>query len=239
MVGVGTLLISTGPALAIWAILLFRRAHLLVLSILSAFTWCLSTILASIIWIAIPPWKKAFALSLVVVVSAQEIFRLVLFLFFDYLSKHSANGVQIFLRPGPKNEALSGMAIGLGYALMSPLIQFFSILADEYSDDTAIYIQECRFNVFVAAASYALAFSIMHVMLGIIVWPAYSEAKGRKSYIVLSYMIHLVLSLLTLINLKKDGCTITLPIILTCSVLLSLVAAFIVRRRIRGIVMSS
>lgn len=232
MVGIGTLLISSGPALAIWLVLLIRRAHLLVLSILSAFMWCMSTILASVIWWAIPPWKRAYAWCLFVVVSCQELFRLLLFLVFQYL-RNTSDGVEIFLRPGRKNECLSGMAIGLGYAIMAPLIHFFSILAAGYSDDTAIYIDECRINVFVAAASFALAFSIMHIMLGVIVWPAYSENNG-KQYIILAYLIHIFLSQLTLINLNKNGCEATLPIILVLSVLLFMATAYIVRRRIKG-----
>lgn len=234
MVGVGTLLISTGPAFAIWMVFLLRRAHLLVLSIISAFTWSVSLMLASVIWIALVPWKQAYAWCLILVVTCQEASRIALFLVFRYLNNIS-NGVQVFLRPGPKNECLSGMAIGVGYAVMSPLIQFFSILAADYSDDTAIYILECHHNVFTAASAYALSFSIIHIMLGVLTWPAYSDGNGRRgSFIAFSYVVHLSLSLLTLTNLKKDGCIITLSIIIPAAFILSFFTFFVVRRRVKG-----
>lgn len=234
MVAIGTLLISTGPAFAIWIIFLMRRAHLMVLSIMSAFMWILSLMLASAVWFMLVPFKEAFAWCLILVVTCQEGFRMLLFLIFRYLNNMS-NGVQVFLRPGPKNECLSGMAIGVGYAIMSPLIQFFSILAADYSDDTAIYVAECQHNVFTTAAAYSLAFSVVHILLGILTWPAYSNPNGgRAGLVIFAYCIHVFLSLLTLVNLKKQGCVITLSIIMPAAFILSLFTIVVVRRRIKG-----
>lgn len=229
MVGVGTLLISTGPAFAIWLLFLLRRAHLLVLSIISAFTWTLSLMTASVIWIALVPWKQAYAWCLILVVTCQEVSRILLFLIFRYVNSLSS-GVQVFLRPGPKNECLSGMAVGVGYAVMSPLIQFFSILAADYSDDTAIYIQECHHNVFTAASAYALSFSIIHIMLGVLTWPAYSAGFSKRLVVTaFSYVVHVSLSLLTLTNLRQDGCIVTLSIIIPAAFVLSSLTFFVVR----------
>lgn len=232
LVTVGTLLISTGPCIAVWLGMFRRRAHLLVIAIVSAFVWCVSLVLASVIWLAIPPLKDTYGWNLFVAVTSQELFRLGLFLLFRFTGK-SSNGIQVFLRVGPRNELLTGLAVGLGFATMSSLIHFFSVLANDYSDDTAIYDPNCPMNFFVGAASFALAFTIMHVMLGILVWPAYSDPDGRN-YVLAGYAIHIFFSEMSLGNMKRRGCTWTLPILLSSSLVLSVATAVIARRRIKN-----
>lgn len=233
LVTVGTLLISTGPALAFLFFLLLRRAHLFVISIFSAFIWCVSVIIASVIWVAIPPLKQTYGWNIFVVVTSQEAFRYGLFVLVRIVSK-TANGVQIFVRPGAVNECLTGVAVGAGFALMSPLIHFFSVLANDYSDDTAIYTDECPFNFFVAASAFALAFSLLHIMLGVIVWPAYSAPDGRF-YILICYLVHLTLGEITLGNTNINGCVWSLPVIYILSSILFILTIYVANKRIKGV----
>lgn len=231
LVAVGTVFISAGPSVAIWLGMLQRRAHLLVIAILSAFTWCVAIMLSSVVWLAIPPLRQNYPWVLFVTVTFQEVVRLLLYLLFAFLSR-SSDGVGAFLRPGAKNNLLSGLAVGVGYALMSVLINYFSLLIDKFSDDTAIYVDICPINFFVAAASFAMAFSIMHILLGILVWPAYSHAGGTP-YVILTYALHLAISEASLANRQNNGCVWGLGLIWGLVVGLFVITVFIARRRVR------
>lgn len=231
LVAVGTLLIAGGPSLAVWLGILQRRAHLLVIAILSAYTWCLSITLASVIWLAIPPLKETYPWVLFVAVSTQELSRFGLFSLFRYMN-NSPNGVEVFIRSGPENKLLTGMSVGVGFGLMSVLIHFYSVLLSSFSDDTAIYLLTCPINFFVAAASFSLAFSILQILLGMITWPAYSDREGWP-YVLIAYLMHVGITELTLINRRKDGCVIGLGLTWGLLFFLFLFTVFVARRRIR------
>lgn len=232
LVAIGTLLIAAGPSIALWLGMLQRRAHLLVIAIISAFTWCLSIMLASIIWFAIPPLKGVYPWVLFVAVTTQELSRLMLFLIFRQVGKVSL-GVQVFLRPSPKDTLLTSVSVGVGFALMFPLIHFFSVLADSFADDTAIYVEGCPINFFVAASSFAMAFSLLHILLAVLAWPSYADPDGRF-FVILTYLIHLGVSEASLSNRRENGCVIGMGLIWAFVVLLAVFTFFVSKRRVFG-----
>jgi hypothetical protein len=59
-------------------------------------------------------------------------------------------------------------------------------------------------NFFVAASLYALAFSVLHIMLGVLVWPAY--AKRNMAYLAITFALHLAISEASLANRRNGGC---------------------------------
>lgn len=230
LVAVGVLLIAGGPSFALWWITLQRHAHLLVIGIFSAFTWCLSMMIAGTIWLAISPLKQKFPWVLFVAVSMQEVMRYALSVVFRFMSRRG-EGVEAFLRIGAKNELLTGLSVGVGYALMSVLIQFYSVVADNFADDTAIYTDRCPINFFVAAGSFSLAFSLLHIFLAIFVWPAYSQDGGWQN-VVLTYFIHLGLAELSLVNRISNGCVWNLGLTWALVVILALWVTLASRRRV-------
>lgn len=230
MVAVGVLFIASGPSLAIWLIILQRRAHLLVIAILSAFTWCLAMMATGIVWLAIPPLREVYAWIIFVAVAMQEVMRLLLFRIFRFLERRGENA-EIFLRRGAKNEVLTGIAVGLGYALMSVLIQFYSILADEFLDDTAIYIEGCPLNFFVASAGFSLGFSIIQISLAVWLWSLYFQQKSWIKIIV-GFAIHLGVSETALLNLIQNGCTWNLGVTWALVVLITTIVVWESRERI-------
>lgn len=231
LVAVGVLLLSAGPSLAIWWLLLHQNAHLLVIGIFAAFTWCLSMMLSGTIWLAIPPLKQTFPWVLFVAVTMQELMRYAMSFIFRYMSRRG-QGVEAFLRQGAKNEMLSGISVGVGYSLMSVLIQFFSIVADNFSDDTAIYTDNCPINFFVAAGSFSLAYSLVHIFLGMYVWPAYS-APGGWDRVLLCYFLHLGLAELSLVNRTNNGCAWNLGLTWALTSIITMSIFVLVRKRIR------
>lgn len=229
-VAVGTFFIAASPSVALWLAMLQRRAHLLVVSILAAFTWILALILSGAIWFAIPPLKQRYPWVLFTTVLFQELARFVLFLSFRFVARlGDGDGVEAFLRRGTKNEVLSGLAVGVGFALMSVLVNFYSVLADEFSDDTAIYTDTCPINFFVAAASYSLAFSLLHIALGAFVWPAYADSSGWAK-VITAFVIHLSIAEATLANRNSDGCVWGIGLVFGL-VLLAIVFIFLSSRK--------
>lgn len=219
LVAVGILLIAVGPSLAIWLVILQRRAHLLVIAILAAFMWCLAMMFAGAAWLAIPPLKNTFAWVLFVTVTMQEVVRLALYGMIRFVARRG-EGAEAFFRPGVRNELLTGMAVGVGYSLMSVLIQFYAVIANEFSEDTAIYTDVCPHNFFVVAGAFSLAFSVLQIALGVWIWPAYSEDRGWGK-VALGYGVHLGLSQISLVNQRRNACSWNLGLTYSLIVLAS------------------
>lgn len=229
MVTVGSFFISCSPSLALTLLVLYPNSHLLVLSILGAFMWCLAMMLAGTIWLMIPPLRDNNPWSLFVAVTMQELMRLVLFLIFRMMSRRG-DGVEAFLRPGAKNQMLSGMSIGVGYALLASLVNYYAVVIDNFASNTAIYTDNCTINFIVAGASNALAFNLLHICLGVFLWPAYSEDPSYVK-VLCGYAIHLGVSMATLGG--RVGCHWSLGLVFG---LVGIVFAFTLaqcRRRVR------
>lgn len=204
VVSIGVLFLSAGPFFALLLVILQRRAHLLVIAILSAFAWCLALMLAAALWLAVTPLKKTYPWVLFLSVTMQEIARLALSIGFRALGRLGEN-VQAFLRPGIKNQFRTSAAVGAGFGFMSIAVNFYSLVASELSDDTALYVERCPVNFVVAGALFALAFYILHILFAIIAWPSYYIERGWVG-IVVTYGLHLGTSEVTLLNRRQDGC---------------------------------
>lgn len=203
LVAVGTFLIAAGPIMSVLLVILLRKPHLVVLCTIAAFAWSLAMSLSGAVYWAIPPLREAYPWLLFVTVTMQEATRLALYEVFRCIHR-SGDGVQAFLRPGAKNETLTGISIGAGYGLLSVLVNFYSAVIDEFKDDTAIYTDICSLNFFVAASLYALAFAVLHVTVAVLVWPAYTDRNW--AYIVAGYLLHLGVAMATLMNRRSGGC---------------------------------
>lgn len=231
LAAIGVLFISAGPLFAMWLVLLQRRGHLLVISILSAFAWCLGMMIASGIWFAIPPLKQIFPWVLFVSVSMQELTRFGLHFGFKSISR-IGNNVNAFLRPGVKDEFRTSVSVGVGFGFMSVAVNFYSLVADGFSNDTAVYVEQCPINFFVAGAGFALAFYLLHVLLAIIVWPAYLNEMGWV-LVGVSYLLHLGVSEATLLNRMENGCGRGLALVWCLVALIFVFTVLLTRRRLR------
>lgn len=203
LVAVGTFLMAAAPVIGLILKVLLPNPHLVVLSTVAAFAWSVAMSLSGTIYWMIPPLRQVYPWLLFVTVLMQEGCRFSLYELFRYMFK-SGDGVQAFLRRGARNEALTGISIGTGFAGLSILVNFYSAVIDEFKDDTAIYTDQCPINFFVASALYTQAFAILHIVLGVLAWPAYTNRDW--SYIILSFLLHLGISEATLLNKVQNGC---------------------------------
>ncbi len=231
MVAIGVFFISAAPSLALLFGVLLPNSHLFVLSILGAFMWSLAMMLSGIIWLMIPPLRNVYAWSLFIAVTMQELMRFVLHRIFRIMSRHG-DGVEAFLRPGVKNDLLTGMSIGVGFAFLSAMVNFYATVVDEFASNTAIYTERCSINFVVAASGNALAFSLLHISLGILVWPAYSEDPSSLK-VLFGYVLHLGISLATLGSSRKFGCTWVLILVFALVFIVMGITAVQSKRRVK------
>lgn len=190
--------------------------------------WCLAMMIAGIIWRAVVPLKEVTIWSILLAVTAQEVMRLFLHRVFTLLSRRG-DGAEVLLRPGAQNEIFSGLAVGTGYAFLSSLVNFFATVVDSFATNSAVYIQNCRINFLVASASNAFAFNILHICLGILVWPAYSDRTWIMNA-VLAYLLHLGVASCTLISQVNRGCSYALAVVFVLVFLLLLFTVYNCRR---------
>lgn len=182
------------------------------------------------LWLAVVPWKNKFPWVLFLTVTLQEAARFGLHEVFRLL-QNLDDGVKSFIRPGTKNHVLTGLAVGTGFASLSVLVNFYTLLIDFDADDTAIYTDKCpSINFFVAASAFALAYSIMHIMLGVLVWPSYIERSWL--IIILVYLLHLGIAEMSLGNLVQDGCRWTMALVFSFVAILSVASILVTRRRV-------
>lgn len=231
LVALGTFLMAAGPIIGITSVLLIPNPHLVALCTLAAFTWAIALSASGAVYWMIPPLREVYPWLLFVTVTMQEASRLGLHEVFRYMLK-SSDGVQAFIRPGASNEALTGIAIGCGFGIMSVLVNFFSAVIDNFKDDTAIYTDLCPINFFVASSFYAQAFSVLHIALGVISWPAYN--KFNRTVIFTSFVIHLAVSEATLFNKINNGCRWAIGLVYALVFIVSSAAAATTTSRIRN-----
>lgn len=230
LVAVGTFLMAAGPLIGLIFVILGPNPHLVVLSIVSAFAWAIAMSLSGTVYWMIPPLRQTYPWLLFVTVLMQELSRLGLFELFRYMFK-SGDGVEAFIRPGARNDALTGISVGTGYGLLSVFVNFYSAVIDDFKDDTAIYTDLCPINFFVAASFYAQAFAILHVALSVLAWPAYTNRDW--SYITLAFLIHLGVAEATLFNRVNNGCRWAIGLVFALVLLVSLGTATLTAMRIR------
>lgn len=229
LLAVGVLLIALGPTVGIAVVLLLPRPHLTIISVLAAFFYILALALSAAIWHAIPPLKEVYPYVLFLAAAVQELLRYGLHELFQYLLG-LGDGADAFLRPGPINVTLTGIAVGTGFGLVSVLTNLVSFMADHYMEDTAIYTDRCPINFFVAAGTLAAAYSILHVVLAVWVWPFYTERRWLGVAAVGA--LHVGVAMASLGNRVDNGCRWTLGMVLGMVAITTVVVVVVTMRRV-------
>ena len=178
---------------------------------------------SGVVRLIIPPWKEVFAWLLFVSVVFQEVARALLFYLFLVLVQTN-EAAEIFIRQGYSNELLTGFTVGNGFAAMSVLAIFVPVITDGFWNDTSIYTDKCSMNYFTASAAFSMGYSLLHMLLAVYVWPAYSKSSWIR--IIITFAVHLMFAELSLLNLQKEGCFKALPLILSLIFVFGLFVAF-------------
>jgi len=206
----GCLFIAYGPTAAIFSLSIAKSPQLVILCIGSAFFWLVSILLASIWWYVIPLqtwyWWTVFWSVLF-----QELMRFVFLKLYqraEYDLVSSAKTSQLTAHPDILKVALSR---GLGVGGTQALVNYVTVLWEAMGDGS-YYSPSCpTANLFILSAIYALCFTLLHICWAVLAMLAHR--LGYKLRLAGVGGLHLIASLLTLLNLPGGHCAATLVLL--------------------------
>jgi hypothetical protein len=207
---VGCSLLSFGLLLSVFFVLVYSRAQLLIVSLVSALFWLLSLLASSIFWYIIPPIYHSDWALLPISVVFVELFRY----YFLYLYSHSSRSfsiVSINAIVFPLRDFYSAIAAGLGFAA-ARVFFYYGILISHSLGPATLYSSTCsRINSFLHSSLNAALFSYLDFALMLIALDALRSKILLKWLPV--WLFHLLSSLTLILNSLDDGCAYSLALL--------------------------
>ncbi|KAI4370403.1 hypothetical protein MLD38_018758 [Melastoma candidum] len=215
--GIGYALIALGPSLCIFASLISKKPFLVLTVLSSALLWLISLIVLSGLWRAFLPFKSSawwpYSLVIITSVGFQEGLRI----FFWRVYKRMEDILDAFADRVSKprlfltDKMQIALAGGLGHGVAHAVFFCLSLLTPAFGPAT-FYIDRCsRMPFFLISAMIALAFVTIHTFSMVIAFNGYAEGKRTDQVFVPA--VHLVASLLTLVNFASEGCLVGIPLL--------------------------
>lgn len=206
----GCFLIALGPPITIFLLAVAPNANLVVLMVLSGFVWVLSIGSASLVWQLLPPLQSNPGMALVFAVLVQEAFR------FGYYRICTAAERRVAALTTQKlfcpNSFDSVLASGLGFGTATVLVMFGRGLEETVSPGT-VYVESCSsMSYYFSSALQYCALVFLNIFLMVIA----TEGYKRKSWVGAggACALHVLGSLVTLFNGSRNGCTVSLPLLI-------------------------
>eukprot|EP00041_Stephanoeca_diplocostata_P015019 m.283980 g.283980 ORF g.283980 m.283980 type:complete len:235 (-) comp19894_c0_seq1:1659-2363(-) len=205
----GCLFITMTLPVSVFFFSVAHSAKLIILMFGAAFVWLVSSLLASIIWIAVVPLKDDVWFSLIFAVGLQELFR---YLYWKLLKKAEV-GLQALGDDGDTRDR-QAMVAGVGFSLMSTVMQANQIL-EEAAGPGSLPAQGCEQHSLYTISSITIAcFGAFNIFWSLIMYSGLEQMRsGAKSgvhkvlFVVAS---HYFATFLTLNNKNGGPCSGTL-----------------------------
>lgn len=194
----GCMLIAFGPATVIFLVAVARDHFHVIIMISSAFFWLVSLLLSSIWWTIVSSLKSQLAFGAVFSVFFQELFRLAFFV----LIKKAEESELVSLASTSSGlfKHKTAFVSGLGYGVMSGLFAMVNVLADISGPGSpGLHGESPQFLII--SALLTCAFVLLNTFWGIIWFESCS--KKKYGYLILVFLSHVFVSLMTLLNGKK------------------------------------
>jgi len=223
----GCAFVAFGTGVALFIMLISRKAQLIIVTISAAFFWLLALMIASLFWYIIPPLQSTYGFYVPVGVMIQEIVRLVFFRFYEK-GERSFSGMSTNAVTFPLDDLSSATAAGLGFGFMQTLMFYGSIIGSAWGSGTLFSPWCSAMSVFVLSAWMAFCFLLLHVFLMIIAFDAYRRNSPHRALGVLC--IHMLAALTTLFNRMDNGCEVSLPLEFVITIATGALMAFVIHR---------
>lgn len=203
----GCSLIAFGCPMAMFMLTVAKDPVRIIILIASAFFWLLSLLMSSLLWFVVIPLRKYLVFGLVFSVIFQELFR---FCYYKILRKAEVGLKKVTEADAQiSNRQTLSYVSGLGFGLMSGAFSLVNVLADSIGPGT-VGIKGDSDMFFITSAFTTLAFILLHTFWGIIFFQAMDYARYWK--IALIILIHMTVSLLTLLNIKQLYAATLIPV---------------------------
>lgn len=205
----GCALVAFGPGGSLFALFVFPRPTLIIITLCSAFTWLLSVFASSLLWTVIPPLQEVHIVNAVLGALIQEAVRAA---FVKGYAKIEARVAA--LSPGGAtglNDVSSAVSSGLGFGLMQAVILYGSLLGSSLQEAT-LYAQGCsEMSLYVLSSFSALFFSALQVLLMVLAFDAHRRSSRSMWATVVG--VHVAAALATLLNTAPSGCVAVPPVL--------------------------
>ncbi|ERN06836.1 hypothetical protein AMTR_s00005p00230780 [Amborella trichopoda] len=214
--GVGYALLALGPSLSLFFTLISKKPFLILTLLTSSLIWLVSLIVLSAIWRGFLPLGSkqwAFGLLIITSVSFQEGLRLLFWKIYKRLEDILDAFADRVSKPRlfVTDKMQIALAGGLGHGVAHAVFFSLSLLTPAFGPAT-FYVDRCaQVPFFLISAIISLGFVTIHTFSMVIAFNGY--AKGKKTDLILVPVIHMVASLVTLINLLPQGCLIGVPLV--------------------------
>ncbi|KAG7468272.1 hypothetical protein MATL_G00141120 [Megalops atlanticus] len=211
----GCALISFGPALALFLLIIARDPLRIIFLVAGAFVWLVSLLLSSLVWFIVvrisdrdssSQQKSLLIFGVVLSVFLQEAFRLG----FYKLLKKANDGLLALSQEETTPISMRQLAYGtrcqcvsgLGFGFMSGAFSVINILAGSFGPGT-VGIHGDSQHYFISSAFMTMAITLLHMFWGVV----FFEACERRSWSGVAAVVisHLLVSCLTFLNPQYEG----------------------------------
>jgi len=200
----GCLFICFGPAVATFILVLTKSPQLVIIAIGSSFFWLLSLLVAAIWWYIIPPLQEIFFWVIPWTIFFQEGARLIFFKLYIKGEKGLVTNARTSQLTSHPDHLKVALAFGLGSGVTHSSITYISLLWEALGPGTAFCPSCPSVSLFLLSAIYSLFFILFHICWSVISFVAFRRRNWKIVGAVAAS--HLVVSLLTMLNLPGASC---------------------------------
>ncbi|KAI7901314.1 gamma-secretase subunit Aph-1 [Cokeromyces recurvatus] len=205
----GCLFLAYGPLLSIFFLYIAPNAQYVLLTVASAFFCLIALLLSSIIWYLAKGAQTIHFVSITYSIAIQELCRWGFYL----LLRRAESGLNtISSNPkSPFNRTTFAFVSGFGYALMTSLISYISLLVESIGPGVIMCPSCPEITIYFMSAITTTFFSLMHICWMIISFEGFSELPQIKGWLKIIWVIssHYGASFTTVLNASRNikyGC---------------------------------
>ncbi|KAI8081888.1 gamma-secretase subunit Aph-1 [Gilbertella persicaria] len=213
----GCLFLAYGPILSIFFLYIAPNAQYVLLMVSSAFFCLISLLLSSVIWYLAKSTQQLHFVSIGYSVAIQELFRWSFYLLLSR-AEHGLNTVSAHPK-SPFNRHAFSFVSGYGYALMSALVGYISLLVESIGPGVMMCPSCPGATLYFISAITTSLFSLMHMAWMMVSFDGFSELPKIRGWLKVIWVIlsHYGASFATTLNSSTTvnyGCVYSIVICL-------------------------
>lgn len=221
--------LGCGPSICFFLTFINPKAFLTLLTFFSCFFWLVILLLTSAIFYSSFPSTasvSSYAIILAISVFIQEICRLLVYFFHSksvkLLEKQALAHNQRF---NLIDKLYLAVAWGFGHSLCHSIFFFVSFLSLTTSNGT-FYLDKCpQMSLFLVGSLYSISYGLILTSIAVISIQGFHTSNWF--HIAYAPLVHMAASLITLLNLRQDGCIISMPVDLGIGVVSTIYATLL------------
>ncbi|KAI8986474.1 gamma-secretase subunit Aph-1 [Pilobolus umbonatus] len=183
----GCFFIAYGPILATFILILAPNAQYVLLMVASAFFCLIALLLSSVIWYFAEGIQNKHYITIAYSIFIQEVCRLCFYL----LLNKAERGLNAVARnpKSPFNRSAFAFVSGCGYALLSSLVGFISLLIESIGPGVLMCPSCPKATIYFISAITTSLFSLMHMTWMVIASEGFHKINSWEGVLKVSWVI--------------------------------------------------